>query len=104
MELGRLSFFHGRFKEKPYDENLVLHIKKEERQKYADSMIDHYGVERDGDGKINAFELAMKMDLDIETGAFDRNHPFSGRWCSRKKTSGYMAAAQGSGTRSTLCQ
>lgn len=41
VELGRLSFFHGRFKGKPYDENLMLHINKEEYQKYADSMIDH---------------------------------------------------------------
>ena len=103
-ELDHLSFFRGRFKEKSYDENLMFHIKKEERQKYADSMIDHYGVERDRGGKINAFELAMKMDLDIETVPLTATIPFSGRWCSRKKTSGYMTAVQGSGTRSTLCQ
>ena len=85
VELGRLSFFHGRFKGKPYDENLMLHINKEEYQKYADSMIDHYGVERDRDGKINAFELAMKMDLDIETGAFDRNHSILGAMVFEEK-------------------
>lgn len=58
VELGRLSFFRGRFREKPYDENLMLHINKEEYQKCADAMIDHYGVERDGDGKIDALELS----------------------------------------------
>lgn len=68
-QFSRITLFGKRFKEKPYDENLLLTIKREEYQKYADNLVKCYGIERDESGAINPIDLLTKMNVHIILGA-----------------------------------
>lgn len=56
----------------------MIRIRKEDYQKYADEMIDYYGVKRDEEGKISPFDLLQNMGLNFVRGAFDGSHSVFG--------------------------
>lgn len=68
-QFNRITLFGNRFKEKPYDANLLLTIKREEYQKYADDLLKNYGIERDENGAINPLLLLNEMNVNIILGA-----------------------------------
>lgn len=53
---------------KSYDENLMLRIHKEEYQKYADEMLDYYGVKRNENGVLDVIKLLKKMNVKLDMG------------------------------------
>lgn len=68
-EFKHITEFGGRFKEKPYDENLLLKISREEYQKYADNLLKYYDLKRDDAGAIDPITLLSKMKVNIILGA-----------------------------------
>lgn len=69
---------YSEVKEKPYNENLLLKIRKEDYQKYADNLLKAYNVVRNDDGSINPLLLLKKMNLKIVFCSITANQNING--------------------------
>ena len=59
---------------KRYDEYLMLKIKKEEYQSYADSLLEYYDIKRDENGVLNVVDLLKNMNVGLEVGCPTYKH------------------------------
>lgn len=56
----------------------MLRIRKEDYQKFADDMLEYYGIQRNENGVLDVVELVKKMDAKIDIGCPSRSHSVFG--------------------------